>query len=144
MHSEFQRKVRSNFPSSYSLQQWRLVADVITSGLCTGVWDSLSKALTFFEAYFEFREKLKEGIYETILRDTLAELSGIPYTEWATSPSSVLVEVDPKNLKTRIDSHTESGLIPKVKPDQLQLDVRALGWGVKSKGGKYIYKFIRK
>ncbi|MEG4583447.1 hypothetical protein QUA71_28145 [Microcoleus sp. MON1_C5] len=74
----------------------------------------------------------------------MAELSGIPSKEWATSPPSILVEVDPKSLKTRIDSHTESGLIPKVKPDQLQMDVRALGWGVIPKGGKYIYKFVRK
>lgn len=144
LHSEFQGKVKSNLPSSYSLQQWKLVSDVIASGLSTGVWDSLSEALTFFEGYFEFREKSKEGIYETILVDTLAELSGIPHKEWATSPPSILVEVDPKSLKARMDSHTESGLIPKVKPDQLQMDVRALGWGVMSKGGKYIYKFVRK
>ncbi|MEG4964479.1 MULTISPECIES: hypothetical protein [unclassified Microcoleus] len=144
LHSELQRKVSSQLPSSYSLQQWKLVVDVITSGLCTSVWDSLSEALTFFEAYFEFREKSKEGIYETILVDTLAELSGIPHKEWASSPPSILVEVDPKSLKARMDSHTESGLIPKVKPDQLQMDVRALGWGVMPKGGKYIYKFVRK
>jgi hypothetical protein len=104
------------------------------------VWGSFSEALTFFETYFEFREKSKEGIYETILIDTLAELSGIPHKEWASSPPSILVEVDPKSLKAKMDSHTESGLIPKVKPDQLQMDVRALGWGVIPKGGKYIYK----
>jgi hypothetical protein len=116
----------------------------MASGLCTGVWDSLNEALTFFEGYFEFRENSKEGLYETILIDSLAELSGIPAKEWLTSPPSVLVEVDPKDLKARMDSHTESGLIPKVKLDQLQMDVRALGWGVVPKGGKYIYKFVRK
>ena len=144
LHGEFQEEVENNFPPSYSLQQWKLVVDVIASGLCTGVWSSLNEALTFFETYFEFRQRSKEGIYETILVDTLAELSGIPQNEWTASPPSVLVEVDPKILKARMDSHTESGLIPKVKPDQLQMDVRALGWGVISKGGKYIYKFIRK
>jgi hypothetical protein len=144
LHSEYQGKVSGNLPSSYSLQQWRLVVDVIASGLSTGVWDSLNEALAFFEKYFDFRERSKEGIYETILVDTLAELSGIPAKEWASSPPSILVEVDPKNLKARMDSHTESGLIPKIKPEQLQLDVRALGWGVTPKGGKYIYKFVKK
>jgi len=144
LHGEFQIKVRNNFPSSYSLQQWKLVSDVIASGLCTGVWDSLDAAFQFFEAYFEFRQRSKEGIYETILVDTLVELSGIPAAEWSTSPPSILIEVDPKSLKAKMDSHTESGLIPKVKPDQLQMDVRALGWGVIPKGGKYIYKFVRK
>jgi len=144
LHSEFQINVTRNFPSTYSLQQWKLVVDVITSGLCTQVWSSLDEALIFFESYFELRQNSKEGMYETILVDTLAELSGIPAKEWATSPPSILVEVDPKNLKARMDSHTESGLIPKIKPDQLQLDVRALGWGVIPKGGKYIYKFIKK
>lgn len=79
LHSEFQGKVKGNLPSSYSLQQWKLVLDVISSGLSTGVWNSSNEAFAFFEAYFEFREKSKEGIYETILVDTLAELSGIPY-----------------------------------------------------------------
>ena len=144
LHDEYQTKVINELPSSYSPQQWKLVTDVMASGLCTGVWDSLNEALTFFEGYFEFRENLKEGLYETILIDSLAELSGIPAKEWLTSPPSVLVEVDPKDLKARMDSHTESGLIPKVKLDQLQMDVRALGWGVVPKGGKYIYKFVRK
>ena len=144
LHNELQIEVQNELPASYSLQQWKLVVDVIASGLSTGVWDSLSEALTFFETYFEFREKSKEGIYETILINTLAELSGIPHKEWASSPPSISVEVDPKSLKARMDSHTESGLIPKVKPDQLQIDVRALGWGVIPKGGKYIYKFVRK
>ena len=144
LHHEYRTKVIDELPSSYSQQQWKLVSDVIASGLSTSVWDSLSDAFTFFEAYFEFREKSKEGIYETILIDTLAELSGIPHKEWATSPPSIFVEVDPKSLKVRMDSHTESGLIPKVKPDQLQMDVRALGWGVIPKGGKYIYKFVKK
>ena len=144
LHHEYRIKVIDELPSSYSQQQWKLASDVIASGLSTGVWSSLNEAITFFEAYFEFREKSKEGIYETILIDTLAELSGIPHKEWATSPPSILVEVDPKSLKIRMDSHTESGLIPKVKPDQLQMDVRALGWGVIPKGGKYIYKFVRK
>ena len=144
LHDGYQTKVEDELPSSYSLQQWKLVSDVISSGLSTGVWNSLNEALTFFETYFEFREKSKEGIYETILVDTLAELSGIPQKEWTSSPPSILVEVDPKSLKARMDSHTESGLIPKVKPDQLQMDVRALGWGVVPKGGKYIYRFVRK
>ncbi|MEG5007858.1 hypothetical protein QUB17_29990, partial [Microcoleus sp. B5-C4] len=108
------------------------------------VWVELEEAFSFFEAYFEAREKSKEGVYETILANTLAELSGIPQSEWTISPKSVFIEVDPKALKQRIDSHTESGLIPRIKSDQLQLDIRALGWGVTLKGGKYIYKFVKR
>lgn len=141
---EHQLRARKMFPSSHSLQQWKLVGDVIASGLSTGVWTSLEAAFSFFEAYFDFREKAKEGIYEAILIDTLVELSGIPQKEWVSCPSSVLIEVDPKVLKLRIEYHVDSGLIPKVKTDQLQLDVRALGWVVASKGGKYIYRFARK
>ncbi len=145
LHSELQREVRKILPSlSGDLQQWKLIVDLATSGLCTGVWDTPVEALNFFARYFSDRQKAKEGVYEIILADTLAELSGIPQKEWATAPSTVLVEVDPKNLRTRMDYHADSGLIPKIKPEQLQMDVRALGWAVAAKGGKYVYQFVRK
>ncbi|MEG3936281.1 MULTISPECIES: hypothetical protein [unclassified Microcoleus] len=144
LHHECQLRVKSNFPASYSKQSWKLVSDVIVAGLCTGVWGELGEAFDFFEGYFEFRKKSKEGIYEVILAETLSELSGIPTSEWETSPKSILIEVDPKALKQRIDSHAESGLIPRIKPDQLQFDIRALGWRVMSKRGKYVYVFVKK
>lgn len=144
LHHECQCKVKSSFPASYSKQSWKLVADVIVAGLCTGVWSELGKAFDFFESYFEFRKKSKEGIYEVILAETLSELSGIPMAEWELSPNSILIEVDPKALKQRMDTHAETGLIPRIKPEQLQLDIRALGWAVVGRKGKYTYVFVKK
>ncbi|MEG4583054.1 hypothetical protein QUA71_26085 [Microcoleus sp. MON1_C5] len=144
LYYQLKDEVKLSYPRSQNRQQWKLVTDVITSGLCTGVWDSPSKAFEFFEAYFASRANAKEGVYESILADTLAELSGIPQKEWKTSPPGIVIEVDPKELKNKIDVHVDSGLIPKIKPDQIQLDVRALGWGIANKGGKYIYKFLKK
>ncbi|MEG4488818.1 hypothetical protein [Microcoleus sp. D2_18a_B4] len=144
LHHECQCKVKSSFPVSYPKQSWKLVSDVVVAGLCTGVWSELDEAFGFFENYFEFRKKSKEGIYEVILAETLSELSGIPMAEWELSPNSILIEVDPKDLKQRMDTYVETGLIPRIKPEQLQLDIRALGWAVAGKKGKYTYVFVKK
>lgn len=133
--------IRRQFPKSFPRQQWKLVADVLNSGLMTGVWQDLSTAFEFFETYFESRKNAKEGIYETLLQVALDELSGVKSLGADVPPGTKLV-VEPVRLKQAMDAHNESGLIPKIKSDKLQSDIRQLGWQVVSKSGVYVYQKI--
>lgn len=133
--------IRRRFPQSFPRQQWKLVADTLCSGLMTGVWADLPTAFGFFETYFESRKNAKEGIYETLLNLALEELSGAAALGKNPPDGSKLI-VEPAKLKQALDAHAESGLIPKVRPDKLQADIRQLGWQVVGKGGTYVYQKI--
>ncbi|MGL5922559.1 hypothetical protein [Chroococcidiopsis sp.] len=133
--------IRRQFPKSFPRQQWKLVADVINAGLMIGVWVDLPTAFNFFEAYFESRKNAKEGIYETLLQIALDELSGVKSMGDALPPGSKLI-IDPFKLKQAMEAHSDAGLIPKIKSDKLQQDIRQLGWQVVNKGGAYVYQRI--
>jgi hypothetical protein len=134
-----QSEVEESIPSTFTKQQWLLVVDLIAAGCATATWDSIQTAIDYFNQYFESRKNAKEGVYESLLISALTEISGIPQADWASIPKGIKVEVDPLKLKQKLETFVDAGLIPRLKPDQLQSDIRGLGFTVASKGGKFVY-----
>jgi len=128
--------------SKHSKEKWSLVADLITTGCVTEIWNDFEAAAVDFEVIFDSQLATKT-LLEVIISDAIVANLGITQIEWSKmSSTGIRLEVNPKIIKDAIDENFNLGLIARPSLTKIQELLTKLGFRpVKHSGNKIMYRY---
>jgi hypothetical protein len=124
-------------------EQYDLTADMITAGLVSGVWKNAEQAFQHLADFFTASKRSSTPLDRVIL-EALEACVGQPRSEWVNIPSSIKVDVKPKDIKKAVDSAVETGIFKKPNLERIQEIVMSFGFILApGNGGGIVYRMTK-
>lgn len=126
----------------HSKEYWVLLRDVLVTGVCTGVWDSLESAIAETTQWLENALKTRQSLLDTVILQALEGILGIPKDDWEEMSKKYKIHIAPRNLKDAIEQSVIDGLIERPKLPQIQQILAKFGFAPGKKDSQlgYTYK----
>ncbi len=133
--------LRKAIKPGLSKEIWTLLYDLLATGVCTGVWQTVDDAIN--QTFERMSEALKSrsNLLEAVIIDALEKEIGFATLEWHALQKTVQIHVRPKSVKLAIDAAVADGLIDKPKFTEVRSALQKLNFTPGRKDGKLGYRF---
>ena len=147
-HSNFDqinKAIKSAKKPLHGREYWTLVADLMTTGVVAGVWDSVQSAIDDLTKFGVSSTKKKHTLLDNCILEALHINTGIAPSDWKKySDIDAELIVQPRAVQEAIDEYVKQSLIERPRLRLLQATLKELGWSPAKKDGKIVYRYLSK